>query len=788
MKNISLKTKFLFFISTLILIFISYIFISFIGNYRINQYSKYYNEVKQIHLDYLSLLESQKNFFIFYPEDESFFKTGNNKYIRQNEIKFKQINKKLIILDNKKISKTLKLNTKINNIIDNFNNQNIIIDRIIRKLHIKGSQNSGTIEKIYHTFKLTEKNTENQKLLAYLLSLKQFETNYLLTKDLIYYQQFLSTFSNINNYLSNQNTSLNLMDSLYQDSTYIDTTNIIKLENEQIKNINNYKKQFTELIAIDKELGNTFDEGLYKEYYTNIKIIEPQLEELEKFINEKITKKKSNTLRITVIASILIVLIFIFIILIFSNSLLKRIENINKYIYPLRKGAIPNTLLSTRTNDEITHIAQSLNKLIVGLKQTTNFATKIGDGVFSTEFNPLSNEDVLGNSLLQMRQNLQKARKDEKKRQDEDKIRQWTNEGIAKFAEILRQTTKDIKDLSTNIVKNLVNYLNANQGGVFLYNDENRDDVHLSLIASYAFNKERKKQKKIILGEGLIGTCAIEKESIYMTDIPNDYVTITSGLGGANPRSLFITPLKLEDQILGVIEIASFNKLHEYEREFIEKVTESIASTLSITKINQRTSKLLAQAQKQAEEMATQEEEMRQNLEELLATQDEATRSEAEMKSIYNAIDKATLVTELDLFGNIINANENLLKLFNFTASQYVGKNITNFDDSKRDFLFNKKFTQKINNAELIPYKRKFTFNNKVFNFQEIYTPILDAENTVIRIMCISTNMTEREKLELKITQKAQKYREKMEELDFKMERKNAKIYQLNKQLEKLTN
>ena len=105
--------------------------------------------------------------------------------------------------------------------------------------------------------------------------------------------------------------------------------------------------------------------------------------------------------------------------------------------------------------------------------------------------------------------------------------------------------------------------------------------------------KQKYIDQKIYKGEGLAGQSWQEKDTIYVTDVPDDYIAITSGLGDANPTSILIVPLIVNDEVYGAIELASFNEFDEFEIEFLEKIAESIASSISSAKINSKTQKLL---------------------------------------------------------------------------------------------------------------------------------------------------------------------------------------------------
>ncbi|MBK8807378.1 MAG: GAF domain-containing protein [Bacteroidales bacterium] len=136
-------------------------------------------------------------------------------------------------------------------------------------------------------------------------------------------------------------------------------------------------------------------------------------------------------------------------------------------------------------------------------------------------------------------------------RQQEDVQRRWFNEGLALFSDILRNNKESIKNLADEVLSNLVRYIGAAQGGIFVINDDNDNDLHLQLIASYAFSSEKMDMTRIEVGETLVGNCYIEMKTKYMTVFPDNYLSIESGLGKSNPKSLLFIPLKLDELIFG---------------------------------------------------------------------------------------------------------------------------------------------------------------------------------------------------------------------------------------------
>jgi len=355
------------------------------------------------------------------------------------------------------------------------------------------------------------------------------------------------------------------------------------------------------------------------------------------------------------------------------STLLKPVKLLWNKILELSKGKISDKL-DWESNDELGDIGSAVNELIDSQKKTASFAAKIGNGEFDDDFEPLSEEDVLGIALIEMKNNLLTAKQTEEKQQIEASQRRWAAEGLAKFGEILRQNNNNIQALSDNIIRELVHYVDVVQGGLFIINDDDKENIVLDLISAYAYNRKKFMEKQIGLGEGLVGTCAIEKLPVYLTDVPDDYVEITSGLGDANPRAILLMPLKLEEEMFGVIELAAFTELEDYKRDFVEKLSESIASTLNAVKVNIRTTHLLEQSQQQAEELSAQEEEMRQNMEEMQAIQEEARRREEQLMITIQAIDNVFGRMELDSKKRIRNMNERIVKLLGYTQKALIGK------------------------------------------------------------------------------------------------------------------
>jgi len=320
---------------------------------------------------------------------------------------------------------------------------------------------------------------------------------------------------------------------------------------------------------------------------------------------------------------------------ILMRPILQNVTTVTETIRKLSQGNINLRMEEPENHDEIGVMKKELNRLTLGLKLSANFAKSIGDGNFEAEYSAHGKDDVLGNSLIDMRRSLQNAAKEQSTRAKEEEQRSWITAGLAKFSEILRTDNDNMENLSYNIISSLVKYLNINQGGIFLLSEsENESQQVLEMKACYAFDRRKIAEGTILPGEGLVGACFLEGEAIYVTEVPDRYITITSGLGDANPNAILISPLKINDEIFGVVELASFSEFESYQIDFVQKLCESVAATLSAVRVNTRTKDLLDRTRLQTEEMQNQGEELRQNMEEMRATQEDMRRREGELKIV----------------------------------------------------------------------------------------------------------------------------------------------------------
>lgn len=383
-------------------------------------------------------------------------------------------------------------------------------------------------------------------------------------------------------------------------------------------------------------------------------------------------------------------------------------------------------------------------------EEIEDFIQKIKNGDFSAAIE-LDQKDKLTKALIELRDSMIKNKEEEINRKKEDAQRNWIAEGLAKFSDILRQNSNSLEQLSYQIISNLGIYIDAIQGGFYMLDDNDPSDQHFELTAFYAYNRRKYANKRVEIREGLIGRSAFEKETIYMDVVPEDYVEVTSGLGDSNPRSILIVPLIVNDEVHGVIEFASFHTFEKYQIEFVEKVAESIASTISSVKINLRTATLLHESQEQAERLAQQEEEMRQNMEELQATQEEAAKQSEQFVSFTNSVNHTLIRAEYDTSGILLYANTRFLNKLEYSSNTEVeGHHISMFINEKDREWFNDIWEQLAHGGRHFEgYMKHVTKRGKDVWTMATYTCVRNSQGGVEKVLFLAIDTTEQKKQSL---------------------------------------
>ncbi len=290
-------------------------------------------------------------------------------------------------------------------------------------------------------------------------------------------------------------------------------------------------------------------------------------------------------------------------------------------LIPVMAVVSTSVLLRTFTN-EINEQNDKLNLIRDRGDSNARFAQEIGSGNYKAEFT-VADDDVLGKSLMVMRNNLL----DNSKKEAEQL---WISKGKDVVSEILR-LHNNVEDLSVDALVNIIKYVNLLQGALYFY-DEDTNKLHN--LATYAYNRRKYINQEFAIGQGLIGQCAYEMDYIYRIDIPDDFATITSGiLGDKKPASLLIVPLIADEKLQGVIEFASLDsEIPEVTIKFLRELSEIIARTFFNLRVNKKTEKLLVEAQQMTEELRENEERLRQNAEEMRATQEELSETNGKLE------------------------------------------------------------------------------------------------------------------------------------------------------------
>nr|WP_317109375.1 response regulator [Chroococcidiopsis sp. SAG 2025] len=251
--------------------------------------------------------------------------------------------------------------------------------------------------------------------------------------------------------------------------------------------------------------------------------------------------------------------------------------------------------------DNVNELAANLTTQVRAIAEVATAVTK-GDLTRSIAVEALGEVAALKDNINQMIANL---RETTQKNTEQD----WLKTNLAKFTRML-QGQRDLETVSKLILSELAPLVSAQHGVFYLMESGENHPHYLKLISTYAYRERKHLANRFYLGEGLVGQCALEKERILITEVPSNYIKISSGLGEASPMNAVVLPVLFEGQVTAVIELASFNRFNEIHLTFFDQLTESIAIVLNTIAASMRTEELLKQSQSLAEELQSQQKEL----------------------------------------------------------------------------------------------------------------------------------------------------------------------------------
>lgn len=407
-------------------------------------------------------------------------------------------------------------------------------------------------------------NSEIDMDLGMLLTMRRNEKDFLLRGESKYLKQFNESVETF---------ELEIV-KMYQNRTSKDLT---EQEVRTLRaNLAAYQFGMHKVVDLMKVIGRGQNSGLMKQ----VSDLQGKIDTRLISLSENVLSNNENFIRWITITFlgifILQAIILSWFVFRFSKLVGRRFEFLFKVSSLLAKGKSLNNYKNDDLikYDEVSDITMNLFSLDDQLNAANLFSQKVSEDEVGVEYESKYKETPLANDLIQMRNKFRDV-------QEEEQKRNWVINGMAKFNQQLREKTDTQEEWYDNLLRNIINYIEASQG-TFILLDEDKEGNHLlKLMALYAYDKKRYEEREYDLENGLLGQVYKEKKLVYIEDVPDDYISITSGMGEAKPKCLIILPLIYGDIMYGILEISSFSVFDNYHINFLEKLSEVIASSIA---------------------------------------------------------------------------------------------------------------------------------------------------------------------------------------------------------------
>ncbi|MGM0580175.1 MAG: GAF domain-containing protein [Bacteroidota bacterium] len=589
-RDLAIRKKFILSFSILLfMMLIGGLVVGYLWN-QVDKYQQVKSDVAETMMRFDNAQKIEQDFLIFGWKEIDFLEDGKSKFTHEFFTEVEKVEKSLEQKIKSKFVNRKELADDFNSILISINSYKKSFDDLRKLLFTRGFKDhglEGQMRSYVHDLQKCE--SAEEKVFAF--SLRRHEKDFALRKDLSYTDKLHDTADKFIEFVKEANIE-----------EYPHITDNYK--SKTIEAINAYKNHFDNIVQTEIAIGLNEKSGQFLQLNRNKKETEPRISSLYQKINQQ-NEALRQTASFVIGFTLFILLLTVFALVYYLRKTVSKpiikLDNIVKKV--LAGDSNAGKELKHEGKDEIGSLNRNFSLMLDNLRENLKLIKA-------------------KNESLEL-----KAKQDE--------LRSWNIEGLSHFSDLMKGNNTNLGEFANSIISETVKYLKANQGAFFILNEEDEDEI-MELKACYAYNKKKYIHKKIEKGEGLVGQTWLEGEAIYMTNVPSSYINITSGLGDAPPRSIMILPLKTEQQIVGVLEIASFQEFEKHEQELLTELANRLGSVIESIKMQEKTQKLLEQSQEMTEEMQTQEEEMRQNMEELQATQEEMERNQKSLNEAIN--------------------------------------------------------------------------------------------------------------------------------------------------------
>ena len=550
------------------------------------------------------------------------------------------------------------------------------------------------------------------------------DLNYILSFPIYYNGKILFFVS-----VENNNNILSSINLLYHD--LISKILIINKEGIIISG-NEAKNNFPDELNLDKNIVQSV-ENLKMKKFDNKTLYFRFIPELSVYIgyihtdfetNPVLIKSKKYIFFLFFSLAIIFVLFYIFLRYKYKQKQSKLFYNL-KNMLPQKSGNL----------NSFENIIASFRQYISEINIITS---DIVNGKYDSKINDIYKTDKLYSDIRIIQNEFLKIKQQETNQITEFKLKEDFGKTTIQISEIL-QYASALEDLSYKIIKQISEFIGAEQIAIFIVDEDLQKNKSLKMSASFAYSKERTAHKELSINEGLIGRAYLEKKTIFLTEIPDNYTFIESGFGFQKPSCLLIIPLIFNNDVQALIELGSINMIEDYQIKFLEDIGENIASTIANLKHSKQTERLLKQTTEQSQEI----EDQRKTLEEKINTHRKQNRNLdkqiLQLIEIIDSIKSVSFLIEYDLKGNIMDVSSKVINLFESNKEDFISK-------SHKDIIKSEKYSQIYQSfwddlaANKTQYIEEVLYaENKEITMKQTYVPIRNVRRKIYRILSIGT-------------------------------------------------